>query len=497
MRAKAKGVRFGDGPRTVCVALKRAGQRARKVRVPVWVAFSCSAEDVRTVAATEPLYRAKARHQTMPETPGHVMALANMYRPHVRNHTQQEAYCASHKWTVNSGYRCPCTWTSRCQVPLATYHVLGKIRDGLNAGRALVENLEQEIRQTQGSVGVAPHMRDFLGAAACCWDWSKLLVAKPEREQVWAFLKLQKILLPYLRHTLWPNPETHPTQQDWNLSDQAWAKQYLSLCNRVRAVAARVTGMPPPPGVILPNLPAELLGDAKSWMTPGCCTVLPVWVFSFVHRMISSKYQAVGLQETAVAAIAGKVSSFLGQLFGKKLPETAWRRMELAMADLVPSGCGGRKRQKRTSDCLAIHPVMTLRKDRKLVYIVDLSSRVNAAAVCQALDKYPFFTTGAGTDERPDPNRSAFHATRIFHRCRVMRAPEAACEHMGSLAHHLWQPSQGLDPSSVAAQLLLAMLQVRFKEVSLYNFKFQVHNFGQLRLERLGETALASDIYII
>ena len=140
---------------------------------------------------------------------------------------------------------------------------------------------------------------------------------------------------------------------------------------------------------------------------------------------------------------------------------------------------------------------MTLRKDRKLVYIVDLSSRVNAAAVCQALDKYPFFTTGAGTDERPDPNRSAFHATRIFHRCRVMRAPEAACEHMGSLAHHLWQPSQGLDPSSVAAQLLLAMLQVRFKEVSLYNFKFQVHNFGQLRLERLGETALASDIYII
>ena len=57
--------------------------------------------------------------------------------------------------------------------------------------------------------------------------------------------------------------------------------------------------------------------------------------------------------------------------------------------------------------------------------------------------------------------------TRIFHRCHVMRAPEAACEHMVSLAHHLWQPSQGLDPSSVVTQLLLAMLQVRLKEASL------------------------------
>ena len=43
----------------------------------------------------------------------------------------------------------------------------------------------------------------------------------------------------------------------------------------------------------------------------------------------------------------------------------------------------------------------------KLVYIVDLSSRVNAAAVCQALDKYPCFTTGAGTDEGPDPHLSS------------------------------------------------------------------------------------------
>ena len=43
---------------------------------------------------------------------------------------------------------------------------------------------------------------------------------------------------------------------------------------------------------------------------------------------------------------------------------------------------------------------------------------VDCGAVCVALDKYPYFTTGAGVEEVPDPSQRAFHALRLHHKCR-------------------------------------------------------------------------------
>ena len=191
--------------------------RRLKVLVPIWVAYGCAAE--RITSSSEPLRQTKPRHQTQPEVSGNVRATVSMYRPHVRNSGHLLMDCSRHSWNV-VGDRCPCTWSSRCQVPQSTYHVL----------QALVQN-------------------------------------RPTREQTFAFLEVRSILQPYLIHTLWPDPHTHPVvQQDWNLDDRSMARQYLLLCQRARAVAAHAAGKR---RTQQQKFSADLLAAAKSWMRPA------------------------------------------------------------------------------------------------------------------------------------------------------------------------------------------------------------------------------------
>ena len=132
---------------------------------------------------------------------------------------------------------------------------------------------------------------------------------------------------------------------------------------------------------------------------------------------------------------------------------SAFQAMEVRAEDLMPMGQVSRRKRQKTARDTSLQPIMALQRSRKLVYVSDARTVVDSHAICLALDRRPYFCTGAGLDEAPEESKSCFHAVRLHHRCRVMRAPESACEHLGSLAHGLWEPPQGLDPSSVVAWL--------------------------------------------
>ena len=187
------------------------------------------------------------------------------------------------------------------------------------------------------------------------------------------------------------------------------ARQYLLLCQRVRAVAAHVAGKR---RAQQQKCSADLLAAAKSWMRPARCTVVPVWTFSFIHVVISATLGRAALGVTM--SVAGRISTFVGELFGCQLPK---RLQDLAQVhDHSP-----RKRQK-TGNLGAPGPVMKLRSNRRLVCVQQVDVDADCGAVCVASDQYPYFTTGAGMEEVPDPSQSAFHALRLHRRCRVARA---------------------------------------------------------------------------
>ena len=446
MRARAAGVR-NHADNKVQIALRMPGQQRRmiNVRVPLWVAYSCAAEKVK--AGSEGLSCVPLRHQLTPEVRGTVRATADMYRPHVRNSSHIIPQCQTHKWTIKYGLPCPCTWSSRCQVPLSVYHVLGQLREGIAAGRMLVKNLVEGMSSLMGSVGVASNMRTFLTAASKCWDWQRLVFERPSNEDVMAFLEVKNILKPYVTHTLWPDFRTHPVvQKDSELRDRDFASQYLHLCWRVRSVAALAAGRGRANG---PQLSQELLTAAKLWVQTAKCRVWPVLEFSFIRRLVTKMLGQPGL----ALAVAGRISLYLGELFGHQLPMSAFQAMEVRAEDLVPMGQVSRRKRQKIARDASLRPIMALQRSRKLVYVSDARTVVDSHAICLVLGRHPYFCTGAGLDEAPEESKSCFHAVRLHHRCRVMRAPESACEHLGSLAHGLWEPSQGLDPSSVVAWL--------------------------------------------
>ena len=98
---------------------------------------------------------------------------------------------------------------------------------------------------------------------------------------------------------------------------------------------------------------------------------------------------------------------------------------------------------------------------QKLVVIRDVKTSVNVGAISEAIDRHAYFCTGALPGEAPVTEQSAWHACRVHHRGRVLRAPEAACEHLGSLAHQVWDPSQGLSPAPLIQRVHLMSCQVR------------------------------------
>ena len=300
-RERVLGAHCQCGNKAKALASKVQGARAsiklgrRRVKVPLWVAFSCNAAEGSTDVP---------RHQKMPQLrPG--QAKAGMFRTGGRG--------GQHG--------------SRCQIPAAVFHNLGKILEGLRAGRSFADSLLQELGQVYSTVGVRTEMRCLLDSMAVCWNWAKLVSERPERAEVEAFLSAQKTLHPFLKHTLWPDGETHPVvRKDWKLSDRELAKQYLLLCARVRRVSKAASQNPDASAETYPQV---LLQEARSWQKVFSFMVQPVWTFTFVERALSYKFGSSAPNASVVRIVAANISLCLGKLFDSSLPAKAWTEIEV------------------------------------------------------------------------------------------------------------------------------------------------------------------------
>ena len=92
----------------------------------------------------------------------------------------------------------------------------------------------------------------------------------------------------------------------------------------------------------------------------------------------------------------------------------------------------------------------------KLVQIIGYETTVDVGAISCSLDRHKWFVTGSD----PSPDRSTWHVMRIFHRCRLLKGQEQVCEHIGSLAHAIWDSSQGLTPAPMSDRLQLVQGRV-------------------------------------
>lgn len=88
--------------------------------------------------------------------------------------------------------------------------------------------------------------------------------------------------------------------------------------------------------------------------------------------------------------------------------------------------------------------------------IIGWDTSVDVGAIACSLDRQKWFVTGSS----PAPDQSTWHVMRIFHRCRLLKGQEQACERIGSLAHAMWDPSQSLTPSPMSDRITLLQGQV-------------------------------------
>ena len=88
-------------------------------------------------------------------------------------------------------------------------------------------------------------------------------------------------------------------------------------------------------------------------------------------------------------------------------------------------------------------------KRRKLVLIQSVLMDIDHSAVSSALDQHSYFSVSGG-----------WHAARVHHHCRLLDPPEQPCEHVGSLLHAGWNPSQHLAPRPLIDAALLKQARV-------------------------------------
>ena len=133
---------------------------------------------------------------------------------------------------------CWCRWNSRCHVPESVYVIHAEVNKAIEEARQFLKTLHKEMTDILGSVGINDGMKELLDSAAVCWDWSYLVEHKPMARHVQAFLRVTRLLKPFLRHTIMPDPRHFPKALlSMQASDDMAAKQYSILLNRVRCVA--------------------------------------------------------------------------------------------------------------------------------------------------------------------------------------------------------------------------------------------------------------------
>ena len=216
--------------------------------------------------------------------------------------------------------------------------------------------------------------------------------------------------------------------------------------------AAAPTAQPPPCAV----------SRVKNAMHMRGYLVLPVLACGSVAASVGRHLtKAHGMSAMSTLRIVSAISRLLTSDF----PASALMAHRLSMKELRPTHVKNKPKELAGASAGSI---MTW--NGRLVEVVRGLCAVDAERVAAAIDCEPWFSIGqeAWPDsaipkfiERVRNRRTlTWHAARLHHRCRLLFAPDACCESIGSLIRRHWVPERGLSPGEVADGVFLAQAHV-------------------------------------
>ena len=95
-------------------------------------------------------------------------------------------------------------------LPCCRSQLFSELDSSIAGAIKFVLELLKEEKQLFGLEGMNAGMSEAHRLMAVCFDWGRLVNTGPRVEDAKAFSDLCKLLMPYLRHTLWPLPEQFP-----------------------------------------------------------------------------------------------------------------------------------------------------------------------------------------------------------------------------------------------------------------------------------------------
>lgn len=359
---------------------------------------------------------------------------------------------------------CTCCWISRCQVPAEVYKIHAMVIEALDSAELLFNDIQNEVQDILGDVGMNSDMLSLKAHCRDCWDWDTLVLQQPERKHVDAFLQGYEMLAPFLRHTYWPQKKIfEKIVREVRLNNEVLAYQYVLLCRRVRAAAAAAVC---PGSRHIPEcnfVPEAVVAHAKSWAVLTLCAVVPVFEFPVVRQLVAT---LAGSDGQLCHTLASKITLFSGHLDRNEavLPRQAYETFTAPRDNLTYFIAGSSRLQTKKrklangGPSLAVGHIAALcgRSQRgKLVVVVRMDSKIDSSAVSEALDRFPYFSVGA-SERAP----SAYQAALFHHRYRLLFAPSAAVERLGSILHQQYDAVQGLAPAALVDRVLLSSAHV-------------------------------------
>ncbi len=457
------------------VILRRRDRHPLALKVPLWVACSVGAPGGKMWPDTDDDVRFQTRAAVSQLPPSHSRGA---FRHHLQEGVQPGQPTTSFPW-----------WSSRCCMPRGVYTVhsaVDKATNNYSSGGSqasvpdspippppppphptnsspnsnplatpptqtpnpcettvgspqAMESVEhflsalgEEMGVILGRVGISESMCTLLDLASVAWDWEFLVLKRPTAKHVRAFLGVNAMLKPFLKHTLWPSPHMFRNlQRNWELSDAEMSWQYMLLLSRVRAIAARATGGKPP-------------SYARRWLEAKNYTVVGLWARGSVRWVLR---HCLGGSPVLVQ-IGALVTDFLDG------PADA-APFAVSPQGLHAAGAPrGRAKQQRFSGSVGTVAVLTSAPfAQKFVMVQAMEAQVQVDEVSASLDAEPFFVHGPGPARR---GALVWHALRLHHRCRMLFPGESACERLGSQMHRFFDARQNPAPGPLMDRVYLA-----------------------------------------
>lgn len=275
---------------------------------------------------------------------------ANIFRVHLRDrgalscrHTPQDGLLL---WRRSGA--CPCTWTSRCKVPLGVYESHRYILEGLEAMRRFVIACVSQLSEGLTNKAYNADMLQVLDSCDECFDWGFLCFQRPLRRHADAWRRVLGLLKPFLQHSLWPAMSASDyakVERTWELPDAALLFQYGLLVERVRCVASlafrrlswRATF--DSTGSNVKTAPEEVVrAAAAEWFSLPSVSVRPLFVLHSIESAVGKKLRSLYISVVSLKKIAWTISLFCGSVAASTLPTSAYQVFQLSPSRRVLSG---------------------------------------------------------------------------------------------------------------------------------------------------------------